>query len=118
MRPRDYKHWMEILTEHKMYTMYNGEPLKNDSPFKSCDNHLEILFTTASTVCKNDVPNILAHQFNFKLIFEFLNGTFNPDYLYVICNIISLHYFDFLLYYFPLLMLVPFVPTRCNWNPA
>ncbi|CAL5193772.1 unnamed protein product [Lathyrus oleraceus] len=61
-RHRDYKHWTKMLIEHETYALYNGEPLKNDLPLKAYENHLKVMFTTATTGCKNAIHNIHAHQ--------------------------------------------------------
>ncbi|KAL5066292.1 hypothetical protein RYX36_028029 [Vicia faba] len=69
--PREFNHWMEVLTEQETYMLYNGEPLKNDIPLKACDNEIKLLFNSATTLCKTPLDNIPLHKFNFKPISDF-----------------------------------------------
>ncbi|CAK8571819.1 unnamed protein product [Lathyrus sativus] len=71
--PRDYKHWVDVLTEHESCTLYNGEPLKNDLPFKACENNLKLMFTTATTMRKHLNKDIPPHQYAFLLCCSLLH---------------------------------------------
>ncbi|XP_058768295.1 uncharacterized protein LOC131642022 [Vicia villosa] len=88
-RPREYNHWMQVLTEHDTYTLYNGEPLKNDIQLKACDNPIKLMFNQATTLYKNPQHNIPPHKFDFKPIPDFISGIFKHDMLYDVIGIFN-----------------------------
>ncbi|XP_058751920.1 uncharacterized protein LOC131625020 [Vicia villosa] len=82
-RSRDFKDWIEQVREHETYSLYNGEPVLNDGPYKVCANPLKLVFNGGTTMKNVAVPEIPTHKYNFHPIEKFLNGSYKPDMLYV-----------------------------------
>ncbi|KAI5444614.1 hypothetical protein KIW84_013035 [Lathyrus oleraceus] len=81
-RNREFKDWIEQLTEHETYCLYNGEPMVNDNTFKVCLNKLKLVFNGGTIFSKIPTPVIPPQQFKFKAIDDFLSGKFTTDLLY------------------------------------
>ncbi|XP_058744297.1 uncharacterized protein LOC131616858 [Vicia villosa] len=80
---RDFKDWIEQVKEHETYSLYNGEPILNDGPFKVCPNPLKLVFNGGTTMTIMAISEIPTHKYNFHPIEKFLKGSYKPDMLYV-----------------------------------
>ncbi|CAL5199457.1 unnamed protein product [Lathyrus oleraceus] len=88
-RNREFKDWIEQLTEHETYYFYNGEPMVNNGTFKVCPNKLKVVFNGGTIVSKMSIPIIPPHQSKFKAIDDFLSGKFTTDLLYDVVGVLQ-----------------------------
>lgn len=63
--------------------VYNGDPLLIELTLKIHDNPLKLFLNGGTTITMVDMPKILEHKFNFKLIIDFLHGDFHVNRLYI-----------------------------------
>ncbi|KAL5081689.1 hypothetical protein RYX36_010110 [Vicia faba] len=55
---------------------------------KACDNKLMLVFGCDTTVSKIEISDFPPHQYNFKSISDFLNGSFKSCYLYDLIRVL------------------------------
>ncbi|XP_058734765.1 uncharacterized protein LOC131606586 [Vicia villosa] len=67
-RSRDFPDWIKQVKEHDTYSLYNGEPIINDGPFKVCSNPLKLLFNGGTTMTSLEIPEIPRHKYTFHPI--------------------------------------------------
>ncbi|XP_058732680.1 replication protein A 70 kDa DNA-binding subunit E-like [Vicia villosa] len=88
-RSRDFKEWIDQVKENETYSLYNGEPVVNDGPFKVCANPLKLLFNGGTTVTNVAFPEIPLHKYNFQPIENFLKGSIKHDMLYDVIGVLQ-----------------------------
>ncbi|XP_058726584.1 uncharacterized protein LOC131597943 [Vicia villosa] len=88
-RNRDFQDWIEVVKEHETFYLYNGEPVKNDGPFKVCFNPLKLIFNGGTTMTKADIPEVPTHKYNFHPIEHFLKGNYKHDMLYDVIGVLQ-----------------------------
>ncbi|XP_058767622.1 uncharacterized protein LOC131641334 [Vicia villosa] len=86
---KDFQDWVEVVTEHGTYYLYNGEPVENDGPFKVCFNPLKLIFNGGTTMTKVAIPEIPTHSYSFHPIENFLKGDFKHDHLYDVIGVLQ-----------------------------
>ena len=76
IRKDELNTWKLTLNENNSYMMHNFKIVNNEGQYKLCLHPYKLIFTDASILIEQDLPNIPLKAYDFIIFVDILAGTY------------------------------------------